>query len=243
MSSFDERRPENRPPLPEDYEGEYRRGAVGSAPEMATKLAAGGSAAEVVAGIGTLALAILSWLGLMEITLMSVAMIAGGLGLLFHGTAVHARFTALTSAPSDRPADMAMRVVSPPAELFGGIAVTVMGFFALFGWAPMTLASVAAIVGGSALVLGSWATTQLNSYSSGYRTSSDWRPSTAGLAGGQALAGLGAIALGIFSRLGYWPLTLNQVAWVVLGATLLLVGTTFGARLMGMVGGSRYGYR
>jgi hypothetical protein len=126
-----------------------------------------------------------------------------------------------------------------------GVAGIVLGLLALLGIRPTILTSAAVIAFGAALVLSSSAVTSLGKLKvSAATTSADQAHSggevlatemASGSAGIQAFAGLAAIVLGILAVTGIASVVLSLVALLVLGATLVMTGTTLSGVVMGFM--------
>jgi hypothetical protein len=109
-------------------------------------------------------------------------------------------------------------------ESIVGLGAVVLGILGLLGVAPLTLASIAAICVGVALLLeGAAVTTRLARLANGFGARN---LDISGGLGAESLAGVAAIALGILSLVRIDPLVLLPVAAIVIGAGLLLGGTS-----------------
>jgi hypothetical protein len=138
------------------------------------------------------------------------------------------------------PAGAAM----PGAEQIGGGSIAtlflagaggiVLGVLALIGIAPGVLIAAAVITFGATLVLSSNAVWQLHllrrstmgpasAFTGGEILASEMASGSAGI---QALAGLAAIVLGILAVVGSLPATLTLIALLVMGATLVMTGSS-----------------
>jgi hypothetical protein len=124
-----------------------------------------------------------------------------------------------------------------------GAAGIVLGVLSLLGIEPATLTPIAAIAFGSALVLSSNAVWQLHVLSQESLRSRDQAGAGGseilasemafGSAGIQALSGLAVIVLGILAIAGAAnDLTLNLVALLALGATIVFTGGSLSATLL-----------
>lgn len=198
------------------------------------EIAAGGSFFEALAGIGAVILAILGLVGTMPFTFASIGTLLIGAALLIEGGAIATRIYRLyertgASADSDLSGGLS-------AELLAGIAGLALGVLALLGVSPYTILPVAAIVLGVGILLGSAATSRVNSLvvvgPDDQGSSRVLRESVSAASGAQVLAGIAAVVLGILAILGTSPLDLSLVAILALGATILLSGAAVGGRLM-----------
>jgi len=116
-----------------------------------------------------------------------------------------------------------------------GIAGVVLGILTLLGNAVVTLTAVAVIAFGAALVLTANAVRELQLFRPiRGMTGSEMIAGemASGSAGVQLLAGLTAIVLGILAVSGTNPPILILSALIVLGATVLLSGSTLSGMVM-----------
>jgi hypothetical protein len=125
------------------------------------------------------------------------------------------------------------------AESLAGIAGIVLGILALLGVAPRALCSVALIAFGAGLLFGSVVKgrfASLHSAHSGFgeTTRRIIDESIRASAGGEVLVGVGAVVLGILALLGLNSVTLVLIGFLGVGTALLLSGTAFGARMLGL---------
>jgi hypothetical protein len=124
-----------------------------------------------------------------------------------------------------------------------GAAGVVLGVLALLGIAPASLTAIAVIAFGSALVLSSNSVRHLYllkasaSRMAGPQIASEFVAGemTASSAGVQTLAGLAAIILGILAVAGRDAAVLTLVALLVLGATVVLTGSTLSGLVLGFM--------
>jgi uncharacterized membrane protein HdeD (DUF308 family) len=111
-------------------------------------------------------------------------------------------------------------------ESVGAVATIALAIAGLAGAAPMTLAAIACIILGAAIVIegGAFAAThRTNSGQTAHRL--EWTETLAA----EFLGGLTGIILGVLALLGVAPMTLLGVAVLVFGATFLFSsGTVFG---------------
>lgn len=199
-----------------------------------------GSMAEGIAGIGAIVLSILGLSRIFPDIMLPVATFAVGAALLFQGGAITARFSNLLSAENKGRMDVGEFGIGMTTEFVGGAVGIVIGVLSLLGVYPLILIPAAAIVFGSALVIGSSATARLNSL---------WIASTeereivrevsreaisAGM-GVQLFIGLGAVTLGVLALAGMSPLILSLTAMLGMGFSDLLSGTTIIGRFKRML--------
>jgi hypothetical protein len=200
------------------------------------KVAAGGSVAGAIAGLGALVLCILGLLGMYPLFLLSIAVIAAGVAFCFEGAALYGHLYAI-SRQRWGARDVSDVGGNMSAEFVSGIAGIVLGILALIGFSPLILISIAAIVLGTGLVIGSSMSARLSALSATYDTDAEpWneivRESSNSGAGSHVLIGLGAITLGIIALTGLIPLTLSLIAFLSLGFAGLVGGTALGGRMV-----------
>src|SRR5262245_26011213 len=107
-------------------------------------------------------------------------------------------------------------------ESIGGIGALVLSILGLVGFIPITMASIAAIAAGGALLIGGG--TMASQYSrifGGARQSLSRNIIGGGMAM-ESLSGVAAIVLGIMALLGIHSLTMLAASAIVLGCALLL---------------------
>lgn len=205
-----------------------------------------GGLVDAIGGIVTVVLAIIALSGVQAGALLAIATIVFGAALLIQGGTMLSEFT---------------RVIFPAGagagvEEFGGgggisamflvgAAGIVLGVLALLGIYAIELTSIAVIAFGGALVLSSssvWRLHQIKRstqrvagsryFSGGEILASEMASGSAVL---QALAGLAAIVLGIIAVTGKDPAILSLVGLLVLGATVVLTGSTMSGAVMGFM--------
>lgn len=190
--------------------------------------------AEAVGGIATIALTIIALAGTSPDFLLAIATIVFGAALLIEGTSIVADYAHLLSSAAGA-FGFQIGTGGLAAVFLAGITGIILGVLALLGIHPLTLASVAVIVFGSALLLSS--SSILNLYTVKARMESDVAIGRAmsGTAGAQALAGVAAVVLGILAVAGAASLSLDIIALLVLGAAILVTGNGMNNVLIGMV--------
>jgi hypothetical protein len=188
-----------------------------------------GSMGEVLTGGGALVLPILGLLGVLPLSAAAVAFVAIGGGLVIQA----GELRALRSY-----GERADHVGGMTPEILGGAVVSLLGLLALLRFLPMTLLSVAAIVGGASLVWGASASARLGRPRLVPPTEASrqlLRESVGAEAGADVLVGLAAVTLGILVIGGVGTarvhLPLLLVAALALGAGLFLNGTAVGERM------------
>ena len=193
--------------------------------------------ASVIEGIGGLAGVVLSILGLAHIhpgAMAAVAAIAIGAGFLVEGGGVASRYNRLMQAAGVNRENKMEIGGGSTAEFLGGAAGVVLGILALLNIGGEVLTESAAIVFGATLVASAGSVAKLDAY----RVQDPEHPelnrvvdeSTKVASGSQMLAGLGAIVLGIMALVGFSPMNLTLVAFLLVGASQLLSGTAVGGR-------------
>jgi hypothetical protein len=212
--------------------------AIGHAESFESKsaqAAAYGGLIDAVGGVATVILAIIALTGLDQAMMSAIATVVfGGALLIQAGTILseyaHAMYptgTAVISTERFGSGGLSMMFLVGA----GGI---ILGVLALLGIASSTLTAVAVIAYGSALVLSSNSVKQLQLLQSvptprattptGSELLADEMAS--GSAGVQVVVGLAAIVLGILAAAGGNPGVLTVIALLVLGASLVLTGST-----------------
>ena len=185
----------------------------------------GSSAIEALAGAVAVVLAILGLANVQTHYMLPVAAIALGLALLFKGGAVAARCAGMACGTGK---------CAMSAEFMGGVGGIVLGVLALLGITPVTLLSVAAIVFGAAVLLGAGACARLGAAEAmtAEPTSETMAAEAAAAAvGGAVMVGLAVVILGILALVGFKPETLVFVAFLTLGASILIGGSALGGTM------------
>lgn len=204
----------------------------------AGRVAVGGSTAESLAGLGAVVLAILALIGVLPVTLTSIATIAIGAGLFLRGLAIVSHLNEIRHESHAMYSTRARggRVGSLTIEMLGGLAVIALGILALIGFERSTLLPIAAIVFGGALMLSAGGMVRLAELSSWHpevdpRAREVEREAARGTAGTESLIGIGAIVLGILSLVGVSPtFLLVVIANIAVGGALLMGGAMLGSR-------------
>lgn len=179
--------------------------------------------AEAIGGIATIVLAILALAGVSPGYLLTIATIVFGAALLIEGTSLVTDYVhVLQAAPALLRFQVGTSGIS--AVFVAGISGIVLGVLALLGVGGGTLVSVAVIVFGGALLLTSSAVLNLHTLKSQSMGDVMAGEVVSGTAGGQVLAGIAAIVLGILAVAGTASSVLDMVALLVLGAAILATG-------------------
>ncbi len=202
------------------------------------RLATTGTTAEALGGVAAIVLAILGLAGLVPIYLAAIAAIAMGVSLLFEGGVISARLVDLLEEVGGGALDAEELGGGLTAEFVGGATGVILGILALLDLAPEVLVPAAIIVFGATLLLSGGGARRIGSVSTRRDVSDEvrmiaWqvaRRARAEAAGAQVLIGLGAAVLGILALVGFDPATLSLVAFLALGAAVLMSGTAVASR-------------
>jgi hypothetical protein len=200
------------------------------------ELAAGSSVAEALTSVAAVVLTIAGIAGTFPAYAASLATIALGVGLVFEGGAVGARFVRTLNrreGDSLTTGDVAGGIT---AELFAGLSGIGLGVMALFGVAPLALLPTAALVFGAGLLIGcaalSHSSVAVGEEGDPNAIASSRRDAMLAAAGGQLFVGFAASVLGVLALLGIGTLTLTLVALLAIAASELLSGAALGARML-----------
>ena len=200
-----------------------------------------GSITEGFIALGAVAVAIIGLAGVLINAMLYIATVLIGAALFFKGLAVSSRFSQiLEETEEDTAFHRAELGMGTTAESLGGIGGAVLGILAIGGVAPMTLVSVAAIVFGGSILLGSGVNFRLNSmeiartYKSAHQRSVA-RTLVASASDVQMIVGLGTITLGILSLIGIAPYTLTMVSMLSIGGANFLSETAISGRLLSLL--------
>jgi hypothetical protein len=205
-----------------------------------------GGLVDAIGGAATIILAIVALSGVSQSMLAAIATIIFGAALLIQGGTMLTEFTKLMAPPTE--ASTAEEVVGGgglSALFLVGAAGIVLGVLSLVGISAQILTAAAVIAFGGALLLSSNSVWRL------YRAKrASYRAGAAGTLSGveflagemasgsavlQCLSGLAAIVLGILAVTGTNPNVLTLVGLLVLGATVLLTGSTLTGAVMGFM--------
>ncbi|MEK4031820.1 hypothetical protein WOC76_01575 [Methylocystis sp. IM3] len=205
--------------------------------------AAYGGLIDAIGGIATIVLTIVGLAGVHVQLMVAIATIVFGVALLIQGGTMVSEFAQIVF-PSESKADTVdeFGATSLTAVFMGGAAGIVLGVLALLGINPTVLTPIATIVFGTALVLSSNAVWRLYMLRRSVKSEGQYSGSeilaseiASGSAGMQALAGLTAIVLGVLAVAGEADLTLNLVALLALGSTIVLTGGGLAATVLGFM--------
>lgn len=206
-----------------------------------------GGLIDAIGGVATIVLVICGLVGISPPMMVAIATIVFGVALLIQGGAMLSEYAQIVFPGGVRTAMPEQMGGNSLALVFlvgaGGI---VLGVLSLLGINAAILSPIAVIGFGTALLLSSNAVWRLyvlrrnsammdTSVAQSQHVGAEMLASemASGSAGIQALAGLAAIVLGILALAGSpADLTLNLVALLALGATLVLTGSTLSATVL-----------
>ncbi|MDP3553183.1 hypothetical protein [Methylocystis sp.] len=206
--------------------------------------AAYGGLIDAIGGLATVVIAIVGLSGVNAPMMASIATIVFGVALLVQGGTMLSEYAQIIFPAGSRATNIEGFGGSSLSVVFlVGVAGIVLGVLSLLGIEPATLTPIAAIAFGSALVLSSNAVWQLHVLGQESLRSRDQAGAGGseilasemafGSAGIQALSGLAVIVLGILAIAGAAnDLTLNLVALLALGATIVFTGGSLSATLL-----------
>ena len=204
--------------------------------------AAYGGFADAIGGIAAIVLAIVGLSGARPEMMVAIATIVFGGALLIQGGAIASEYAHIMFPAGAGPVAIEEFGGSSLSALFlAGAAGIVLGVLALLGIASAILTSVSIIAFGAALLLSSNAVSRLQSLkrvlvAAEGRTLSGSAILANEIASGSSgvhwLAGLTAIVLGVLAVAGVNPVVLTLSALIVLGATLVLSGSSLSATVM-----------
>jgi len=206
-----------------------------------------GGLIDAIGGVATIVLVICGLVGIAPPMMVAIATIVFGVALLIQGGAMLSEYTQVVFPGGVRTSSIEQMGGNSLALVFlvgaGGI---VLGVLSLLGISAAVLPPVAVIGYGTALLLSSnavWRLYVLRRASAQMETTVGQSQHVgaemlasemaSGSAGIQALAGLAAIVLGILALAGNTAeLTLNLVALLALGSTIVLTGSTLSATVL-----------
>ncbi|TXT48270.1 MAG: hypothetical protein FD139_192 [Methylocystaceae bacterium] len=206
-----------------------------------------GGLIDAIGGVATIVLVICGLVGIAPPMMVAIATIVFGVALLIQGGAMLSEYMQVVFPGGVRTASAEQMGGNSLALVFlVGAAGIVLGVLSLLGISAAILTPVAAISYGTALLLSSnavWRLYVLRRASAQMETAIGQSQHVgaemlasemaSGSAGIQALAGLAAIVLGILALAGSPnDLTLNLVALLALGSTIVLTGSTISATVL-----------
>ncbi len=196
---------------------------------IAMRYLLGGSLTEGFAGAGAVAIAIIAIAEGGSLLMISIATILVGLALLFEGGSIAARFTSLMNQTSEGKLDSVELGAGMSAQLIGGLGVITLGILSLLGIATLELSSIAAIIAGGSVLLGSASTARMNALKIERSGESEEARGLAHAAVSSAASvelfiGVGAVVLGILAVLGISTAHLTSIAMLSVGFSVLMGG-------------------
>jgi hypothetical protein len=188
-----------------------------------------GGFADAVGGIATVVLAIVALAGVDPGILVPVAVIVFGAALLVQGGTILSEHAHILFPAGGAGSIEQFRGGNLSAVFLVGAGGIVLGVLALLGIAAATLTAVSVIAFGAAMVLTANSVRELHLFRRPMgQTGSELVAGemASGSAGVQLLAGLTAVVLGILAVAGLNPPVLMLSALIVLGAAVVLSGST-----------------
>jgi hypothetical protein len=193
---------------------------------LATEVATIGPAAEAVAGVAIIVLAILALANIAPQSLAAIAAIVTGAALLLQVTDATAEYAASMTAGTEVVHTSGVGSGMSVGFLAGGAGI-VLGILALLGVGTMHLIAAALIVFGGAWLLGAGVAAETARHRLGAVATDTMglvQQAVGAAAGAQALIGLTSIILGILAFMPMPQMVLILVAFLALGGSLLLTG-------------------
>lgn len=204
-----------------------------------------GGLVDAIGGAATVVLAIIGLAGTRADMLLAIATVVFGAALLIQSGTIlselsHMMFPPGAGASADEFSGGGISTV-----FLVGMAGIVLGVLALLGIFPVELIAIAVIAFGGALVFGSNAVWSVHRMKRSFLRARGARAAAgseilateiaAGSAGLQCFAGLAAIVLGILAVTGTNPVALSLIGLLVMGATILLTGSTLSGVVQGFM--------
>ena len=214
----------------------------------------GGAAVEAVGGLAVAVLSILGLAGLASESLAAITGIIFGIAMFAEGVAIATEYSGLYARVSGGLMGAVELGGGMTVEIMAGGAAIVLGVLAVVGIAPLYLLPALVITGGASLLLTAGALQRLNSLKVSAAETPElaqriMRVVTSSAAGGQMLAGVAAIVLGIVAlaslpaaasaaaagggAIATW-LILTLVGLLVLGSSIMTSGGSLVGRLIQM---------
>jgi hypothetical protein len=202
-----------------------------------------GGFVDAIGGVATVVLAIIALSGINQPQLAAIATVVFGAALLIQAGTMLSEYTRL-SLPSGimQSAQEGIGGGGLPALFLVGASGIVLGVLSLLNIVPGTLTSAAVIAFGTALLLSSNSVWHLYRVKQASQRPATERMASAGeilageMASGsaavQCVAGVAVMVLGILSVSGVYTNVLTLVGLLILGATVLLTGTTLSGAAM-----------
>ena len=203
----------------------------------AERLITGGTAAEGVAGVLTIVVAIAGLVGAPANYAFTIGAVVLGIGLVIAAGTLASKYLNLLQGPGGEELAGSELRGGVGAGFIGGVAAIILGVLGWLGLLPTILTAVAIMVAGASMVVGTMATVRLNRLiirrlvtRQNVRFFAHELISTG--AGMQSLAGAAGIALGIISLVSSMSATLLLIGLVCMGASLLLSGSALSVRML-----------
>lgn len=197
----------------------------------------GGSSIAALCGLIALVFSILGLNGVMTFMTSVVAVLAASVSLIFEGGVIAARIQQVrfSVATVDRDKGEAATDIGISVELIGGIAALVLGILVVMHIAVFTLLSIAVMVLGGAILLGSAGMYEVIQVPS-QDTSQQWRTNqrvAASATGIDIMIGNAAFILGLLGVLGVGgdPMMLILTALLIVGLAEFITDTSVAARM------------
>jgi hypothetical protein len=204
-----------------------------------------GALIDAIGGAATVVLAIIGLSGTGSDMLLAIATAVFGTALLIQSGTIlseltHMIFPAGAAEPAEEFRGGGLSIV-----FLVGAAGIVLGVLALVGIYTVELSAIAVIAFGSALVFGSnsvWSLHRMKQ--AAWRAGGKRIPTgseilatemAAGSAGLQCIGGLAGVVLGILAVTGTVPVALSLIGLLVMGATILLTGSTLSGAVQGFM--------
>ena len=200
-------------------------------------VALSGSLIQSFAGIGAVVLTIIGLVGTLASWMLPIATIVAGVGLMFEGGAVAARYSRLIGKASAGTKEYVVGGIT--AEFLAGFIGVTLGILALLTLVPLILVAASAIVYGTSLVLDSGVTGRLHSLIADQHTDYEFahqvaREAARTASGVHILLGLGVVTLGILSLVGISPLILGLVSILAIGFSVFLSGAAISSSIVSL---------
>jgi len=202
-----------------------------------------GGLIDAIGGVATIVLAVIALSGTRADMLLAIATIVFGAALLIQCGTILSEVTGMLFPAAGTAATEEFSGGGLSMMFLAGTAGIVLGVLGLIGVHPIVLTSIAIIAVGSELAFGSnavWSVFRMKQ--SAYRSLGALSGSqilateiAAGSAALQCLGGLAAIVLGILAVTGTLPVQLSLIGLLVMGATVLLTGSTLSGALQGFM--------
>lgn len=210
--------------------------SVGKREDIKTRTSLGGSAVESIMGAAAVVLAVIGLAGMYPVMLASIAAICVGAALLFEGLALGAHYY----DENRHNVRGELEVGEIGVEAMAGIAGIVLGILALVdAVSPWTLLPIAALVMGGGLIFGTGAlavATRQRFFdapgTTNDKTEQMTRVAQGTAPGAHAFAGVASVVLGIIALVVMSTMAMSLVAFLVMGATLLLSSAAVGGRML-----------